>query len=251
MAPDDLRDGTRHHAFELLVNFRDVGGYPTADDRTVRWGRFYRSDALGKLHGPDWDRFLALGVRTVIDLRYPFEIAARGRVPAHASIAYHNLCIEQQPYDQAVLAADVEPARHYADKLLEVAHEGTAELSEALRVIAADGAAPVVVHCAAGKDRTGLLTALVLGLAGVGDADIVADYALSERATDRFVAFWRERHERPGKPPLWPGYGRAPAAAMRLFLDELAAAHGSLREYARRRLGADDALVAALRRQLL
>ena len=97
--------GTRHHAFERLVNFRDVGGYPTTDGRTVRWGRFYRSDALGKLQGPDWDRFLALGVRTVIDLRYPFEIAARGRVPTHASIAYHNLSIEQQPYDQAVLAA--------------------------------------------------------------------------------------------------------------------------------------------------
>ena len=118
-------------------------------------------------------------------------------------------------------------------------------------MVAADGAAPVVVHCAAGKDRTGLLTALTLGLVGVGDDDIVADYALSERATDRFVAFWRDRNGGPDRPDLWPGYGRAPARAMRLFLDELAAAHGSLRSYARNLLGADDALVAALRRQLL
>lgn len=94
------------------------------------------------------------------------------------------------------------------------------------RVVAADGTAPVVVHCAAGKDRTGLLTALVLGLVGVGD-EVVADYARSGLATDRFVAFWRARPG--GGRELWPGYDQAPAETMRLFPDELAAAHGSMR----------------------
>lgn len=71
----------RHHEFDHLRNFRDLGGYRSADGRTVAWGLLYRSDSLGKLRGADWDRFLDLGVTTVIDLRYSWEIDANGRVP--------------------------------------------------------------------------------------------------------------------------------------------------------------------------
>ncbi len=74
----------RHVAFDRLHNFRDVGGYAGAGGATVRWGRLYRSDSLGKLRGADWERFRALGIRTVIDLRYPWEIAAKGRLPEGA-----------------------------------------------------------------------------------------------------------------------------------------------------------------------
>ncbi len=237
----------RHVAFERLCNFRDVGGYATADGRRVAYGRLYRSDSLGKLDGADWDRFLALGVRTVVDLRYPWEIERQGRVREHDGIGYHNVCIEHRPYDQEALAADVAVGPYLAERYAEIAEDGVAELAEALRVVAHEPG-PVVVHCAGGKDRTGQVVALVLGLVGVGEDDIVADYALTGRATAAYLADFRERH---GRPPRWPGYGQAPPEVMRRFLDHLSARYGSPREYAATRLGVDDALVAALRDRLL
>ncbi|WP_329403177.1 tyrosine-protein phosphatase [Streptomyces melanogenes] len=239
----------RHIEFERLHNFRDLGGYRTEDGLAVRWGRLYRSDSLGKLAGEDWDRFLGLGVRTVIDLRYPWEIDGKGRVPEHASLAYRNLSIEHRPYDQASLGADVETGRFLADRFLEVAHDGVEELREALRTIAAPDSGPLVFHCASGKDRTGLLAALVLALLGVPEDVIVEDFTLTELATDRLIADWRAAN--PGGEITWPGYGRAPAAIMRFFLADLSARHGSVRGYATELLGVDEELVAALRAGLL
>ncbi|MEV0495752.1 tyrosine-protein phosphatase [Streptomyces atratus] len=239
----------RHIHFARLHNFRDVGGYQGADGHTVRWGRLYRSDSLGKLRGEDRDRFLTLGIGSVIDLRYDWEIDAKGRVPDAPGLRYHHLSIEHRPYDQAALGPEVETGRFLADRYTEVAHDGVAELRRALEVIAADDSGPVVFHCASGKDRTGLLAALVLSLIGVGEDDIVADFALTGLATERLLADWRADHG--NQDPNWPGYGRAPADIMRFFLADLAAAHGSVRGYAADRLGVDDELVAALRRNLL
>ncbi|MEU1541461.1 tyrosine-protein phosphatase [Actinacidiphila glaucinigra] len=239
----------RHVAFERLHNFRDMGGYRTAEGRAVRWGRLYRSDALSKLGGADLERFTGLGVRTVIDLRYPFEIEAKGRVPEATGVAYHNLSIEHRPYDQTAFGPEVETTAFYARLHAEVAADGVKELTRALELIAAEGNGPLVFHCAAGKDRTGLLAALVLGLLGVPEEDIVADYALSELATARLLADWTAAN--PERSLRWPGWGRAPADAMRIFLAGLAAEHGSVEGYARARLGTDDALIADLREALL
>lgn len=238
----------RHIAFERLHNFRDLGGYRTTDGRTVRWGRLFRSDSLGKLQGEDRDRFLALGVRTVIDLRYPWEVRRSGRVPDHPELAYHNLSIEHRPYDQAGLSPDVEPASFLAGKYIEVAHDGVEELRRALEIIA-DDTAPLVFHCHSGKDRTGLLAMLVLALVGVHEDDIVADFALTELATERLVAEWHASY--PDLTLRWPAYGRAPAEIMQRFLESLAAQYGSVHGYAVKQLGVDDDLVAALRKQLL
>lgn len=239
----------RHIAFARLYNFRDAGGYRTGDGRCVRWGRLYRSDSLSKLSGQDWDRFLALGVRTVIDLRHPYEVDAHGRVPASGGLRYHNISVEHRPYDQAALGPDVEPAQFLADRYAELALDGVAEFRRALDVIAADGNAPVVIHCAAGKDRTGVLTALLLALLGVAADDIVADYALTALVTDRLIAEWRAGNQ--ARTPRWPAFGQAPARAMQLFLADLAGAHGSVLGYAAGQLGVDDGLVRALRTQFL
>ncbi|MFD4240403.1 tyrosine-protein phosphatase [Streptomyces sp. NPDC058525] len=238
----------RHISFERLHNFRDLGGYRTADGQAVRWGRLYRSDSLGKLRDGDWERFLELGVAAVIDLRYSWEIDAKGRVPEHPSLAYHHLSIEHRPYDQAALGPDVETGPYLAERYLEVAHDGVGELRTALEVIAAQQG-PVAFHCASGKDRTGLLAAVVLDLLGVPEEVVVEDFALTGLATGRLLADWRADH--PGQEPAWPGYGQAPAEVMRLFLAALAREHGSVRAYAADLLGADENLVAALRANLL
>jgi protein-tyrosine phosphatase len=237
----------RHVEFERLHNFRDLGGYRTGDGSAVRWRRLYRSDSLAKLHVADWHRFLDLGVRTVIDLRYPWEIEAGGRVPDAEGLAYFNLSVEHRPYDQADIDPDVDPWRFLADRYAEVALDGGKELRQALEIIASDSG-PLVFHCASGKDRTGLPAGLVLGLVGVCEDDIIADFALTELATERLIADRRASH--PGAAIRWPGFGRAPGEVMRLFLSDLDAAYGSVSEYAIEHLGADRELIAALRSRL-
>jgi protein-tyrosine phosphatase len=219
----------RHVPFERLHNFRDLGGYPTADGREVRWGRLYRSDSLGKLAGNDLAQFAATGIRTVIDLRHSWEIDKWGRAPAADGLEYHNYSVEHRPYDQSKLSDIVDPVRFLADRYAEVADDGTAEIGQVLRVIAAAGSAPLVIHCASGKDRTGIVAAIVLSLLGVGEDDIVADYALTGLATQRLVADWHAAY--PGRPLLWPHFGTAPADLMRVFLAELAMRFGSVHEY--------------------
>ncbi|MFC0601093.1 tyrosine-protein phosphatase [Streptomyces palmae] len=246
----------RHMSFDRLHNFRDLGGYPTADGRTVRWGRLYRSDSLGKLResqesgqGGDWEKFLGLGIGAVIDLRYPWEIEGKGRVPEHPSFAYHNLSIEHRPYDQAALGPEVETGPFLAEKFMEVAEDGVKEIRTALEVIAAVEEAPVVFHCASGKDRTGEIAALVLGLLGVSESVIVEDFTLTGLATERLLADWRADH--PGQEPRWPGYGRAPAEVMRLFLAALNERYGSIHGYVTGTLGVDETTIETLRRNLL
>ncbi|MFE2015014.1 tyrosine-protein phosphatase [Streptomyces sp. NPDC059491] len=241
----------RHIPFERLHNFRDLGGYRTADGGTVRWETLYRSDSLAKLtdaEPSDLQRFRALAVTTVIDLRYPWEIAAKGRLPETEDVSWHNLSIEHRPYDQAEIDPDVDPWRYLADRFAEVAEDGAEELRTALEVIAAaDG--PLVFHCASGKDRTGLLAALVLGLLDVPDEEILSDFALTELATERLVADWRATH--PGRELRWPGYGRAPADVLRLFLADLRDRHGSVHGYVTGHVGLDPAVIARLRSRLV
>lgn len=241
----------RHIPFDTLHNFRDLGGYRTADGLRVRPGRLYRADSLGKLtkDTPDWNRFLSLSVGTVIDLRHPWEADTRGRVPADPSFTYHNLSIEHRPYDQAALTPDVDPGPYLAERYLEVAEDGTKEIATALELIArAQG--PLAFHCASGKDRTGQLAALVLSLLNIPDETIIFDFTLTELATPALLSDWRARHE--GRSPTWPAFGRAPASVMRLFLKSLRARHGSVESYVTQALGLNAAaLSASLRAHLL
>ncbi|MEU9214329.1 tyrosine-protein phosphatase [Streptomyces sp. NPDC048415] len=240
----------RHIPFERLHNFRDLGGYTTEDGRAIRPGRVFRADSLSKLDGEDWDRFLTLGIRTVIDLRYPWEIEAKGRVPEHPSLTYHNRSIEHRPYDQAALAPSVDAGPYLAARYLEVAEDGTKEIRETLELIATAGdGGPVVFHCASGKDRTGLIAALVLSLLGVPEQTIIEDFTLTGRATPHLVADWRAAN--PNRPLTWPAYGTAPAEVMTGFLSALKSRHGSIQSYVTKTLGLDHTFTNALRAALL
>ncbi|MEU7054974.1 GNAT family N-acetyltransferase [Streptomyces sp. NPDC046197] len=244
----------RHIPFDRLHNLRDLGGYRTADGRRVRPRRLFRSDGLGKLHPdtPDWDRFLALGVGTVIDLRHGWEVERQGRVPEHPSFTYHNLSIEHRPYDQPALGPEVEPGPYLAERYMEVAQDGTKEIRRALQLIsdAAASDTPLVFHCASGKDRTGQLASLVLALLGVPEPTIIEDFSLTELATKALLADWRARNG--GRTPAWPGYGRAPESVMRLFLAALKTRYGSVESYVTEALDLDaEALSRTLRTHLL
>src|ERR1044071_8704155 len=82
----------RHLPFDDLCNFRDLGGYAASDGRVTRWRTLYRADSLGRLNGEaDLRRFRELGIGTVIDLRYPWEIAGKGRLPPADDVTWLNL----------------------------------------------------------------------------------------------------------------------------------------------------------------
>ncbi|MFF4353749.1 tyrosine-protein phosphatase [Streptomyces sp. NPDC001530] len=241
----------RHIPFERLHNFRDLGGYRTEDGRAVRPGRLFRADSLGKLAPgtADWDHFLSLGIRTVIDLRYPWEIEGKGRVPEHPTLTYHNQSIEHRPYDQAALAPSVAPGPYLAARYMEVAEDGKKEIRETLELIATAETGPVAFHCASGKDRTGLVAALVLSLLGVPEQTITEDFTLTNRATAALLTDWHAAN--PDRTLTWPAYGSAPAEIMTTFLSALQSRYGSIQNYVTDALGLDTTFTKRLQAALL
>jgi protein tyrosine/serine phosphatase len=213
-----------------VFNFRDVGGYRGAGGRTVRWGQLYRSDSLHALTDADREAFEALGIRTVLDLRRPAEVERDGRVPDWDGVRWHHLYLRHREWTSSPYERGTDLARYLADRYRDMAEEGGSGLAEAMGVLADAAAAPVVVHCVAGKDRTGVVCALTLSLLGVPDEDIAADYALSSPNLQRHLALLLAENPGHFNPDAFPL--DTPAEAMRLFLVELRAEHGSIERYA-------------------
>ncbi|GAB3800961.1 tyrosine-protein phosphatase [Micromonospora zhanjiangensis] len=214
--------------FSALFNFRDVGGYPGLDGRRVRWRRLYRSDSLHRVD-EDRDAFAALGIRTVIDLRRPTEVDRDGRVPAYDGLAYRHIHPEHAQWEDTPYDEGSSLAHYLADRYLDMAETGYAGIARAVGIIADPERAPVVVHCVAGKDRTGIVCGLTLSLLGVDDIDIADDYARSTAASERFSAWLRDNLP-DSVPPPQP-FLASPAEAMTLFLAGLRRRHGSVESY--------------------
>ncbi len=166
-------------------NFRDLGGYRAGDGATIRWGSVFRSDALHHLSAEDVQRLMALGIDRVIDLRSPEEVAAVGRGGlADQGIDYAWAPILQSTRGEAQ-AAPTSP--DLAERYLWYLEVGQKAFVEAFEVLAEPGRGAVVFHCTAGKDRTGVLAALLLAALGVDGDDIASDYALTGRALPSIV----------------------------------------------------------------
>jgi len=231
-------DEARLVTLEGVHNFRDVGGYPTADGRAVRWGLIYRADGLGRLTANDIETLRPLGLRTVIDLRTDAELVQRGRFPHESyQVNFHHLPILDATWahDQPT-PPDQDATGFLLDAYRQMLDAGPDRLAAALRVLALPGSLPAVFHCAAGKDRTGILAALLLGAVGVTNEHVVNDYALTGEAIAR-MREWAAEHD----PSMAAAMASAPAIymsaeprAMELLLDGIVAEHGSVREYVHR-----------------
>lgn len=164
----------RHIDLEGAANFRDLGGLETADGRRIRSGRLFRSDSLHRLTAADLEALDALGITTVIDLRAEDEIRRNGPGPLSTTgIRHINFPITDidSPTD-----AETTMVEAYLG-LMQAAAAGFRDLFQTL---AEPDTLPAIVHCMAGKDRTGVAMALILATLGIPDDTIVLDYALSE-----------------------------------------------------------------------
>ncbi len=220
--------GARTVDLDGCVNFRDVGGYATAEGGRVRRGRLYRADGLSRLTDRDIDTLRALGIRTVVDLRTPSEADTRGSFPVdRLPVVFAAL-----PLTDVLPAPEELPewkeAGFVADRYVEMVEGGRDAIAGTISTVVAAGAMPAVVHCSAGKDRTGIVSALALWFAGVGEDDIAADYARSGPAMELLLARLRLEHPEAGDAldRYAPAVLHAAPETMTQFLAALGAAYG-------------------------
>jgi protein tyrosine/serine phosphatase len=226
------------------LNFRDLGGLPTADGSTTRAGVMFRSDALHHLVPADVELLAGLGVRTVIDLRSAGELERSGRGPLgdtsmqllHEPLTYEDPNGSLPP---ALAAGDV--GRHYVDSL----DDRTPTLARVLTRLSQPADLPAVFHCTAGKDRTGMVAALVLSIVGVADDVIVHDYTLTDARMVALMARLRGS-DAVADPTKLDRVARAEAASMETFLAAVHERHGGAEGWARA-AGISDATLDALR----
>lgn len=186
------------------ANVRDVGGLPTTDGKRTQYGKLLRSDNLQGLTAADIDRLVGeMRLRDVVDLRTHAEVKLEGPGPLVAvpSVTIHHLSVLAEAGEHTdVTAIDREVVlpwkgrsrrKEVADRAagfyLHYLHDRPDSIVSAMRVLArSDGAA--VVHCAAGKDRTGVVTAMALDAVGVERSAIVSDYVLTGQRVEQIVA---------------------------------------------------------------
>ncbi len=183
---------TRLHRFDALDNFRDYGDYATVAGRRIRPGRLFRSAHHARLSETDLARIEALRIGAVVDLRRPVE---RARQPSRRPVGFDGVLIEsdhdpqgEAPHITFLKNSDLTPqsARDFMSKTyrrlpFEVSH---VDLFARYFGLLAQTDAPVLIHCAAGKDRTGLLAGLTHHLLGVARDDLYEDYLLTNTAVD-------------------------------------------------------------------
>jgi protein-tyrosine phosphatase len=245
------RPPTRGLALSGCCNFRDLGGYRGVDGRRTRRWRLFRADNLTSLTADDLVTVSELGIATVVDLRTELEVEARGRFSADVVGAhYHHLPLtDTLPGEERAAAWD--DASFVAARYGQMLAEGAANVTRAVQLFASDVNLPAVFHCSVGKDRTGVLAAVLLGFVGVSDDDIVEDYALSRDAMAEVLE--RLRREFPDAVDVVERYApvilSVEPKAMAGFLAEVHRRYGGFDGLAES-LGVAEA-VLALRDQLL
>jgi protein-tyrosine phosphatase len=193
------------------VNFRDAGGYETSMGKAMPRGRIYRSGQLSDVDTATARRIEAeLGLRTVVDLRTSMErhVFGPGALGDLGGIAHWHMPLFETIRPEWDLPTEW-TCRAVADRYEEMLADGAATVARLLRKLANREAYPVLIHCAAGRDRTGIVIALLLSLLGVERDVIAADYALSPS----------------------DGGGMAESETMWLLLDSLERTHGSVRGF--------------------
>ena len=248
------------HTLDRLVplqavhNFRDMGGYKAADGRTTKWRNLFRADGLQRLTPDDIEVLRPLGLRTVIDLRTEAELSDYGTFPVddHPLLFSHQPLMTKTWGDGQVEKARRDTVGFLVEKYLEMLDDGRPAVRGTFELLADPASYPAVFHCAAGKDRTGVIAMLILSVVGVPDDMIAHDYALTGERMERALAWFREnpspKRNFMENPP--DAYVTAPVAVMPALLTKVRSRHGSVAGYLRD-VGVDDATMNAAQELLV
>ncbi len=260
-----------------VINFRDLGGYRGLDGQRVRWQRAYRSAQLDRFTHAGLASARELGVGTVVDLRFDDETnlypTMRDAFPNAEFVSWRSELSGSQESDghtvkrswrDAVESGDPDAVReamrlNYPMKLY--SHQGVYR-TLLLRLIGQD--TPVLFHCAAGKDRTGVAAALILSLLGVSNEDIIQDYLVSQSQVSNLVNTWlgggatgKEHYEdfqrkltQYPREVVQPVFD-ADIEYITTLLAHVKETHHSFEQYAIDVLGLSDDQIASLRSQML
>lgn len=217
---------------EGAYNFRDLGGLRGHSGRFIPSGRVFRSDRLTRLTPADNALLESLGIARVFDLRSDRELEEDGPGTFSAAAGRHRhvplVRISLSLSDPRIDWNKIDLGSRY----LEMLEEGASVIREVLEHLASSRDSATIFHCTGGKDRTGVLAAVLLRLLGVDDETIVADYAVSETYLAPFVEASREMMEREGFDPAIVLYlCGSPATRMEKMLMDLDARWGCIDGY--------------------
>ena len=259
---------TRRLMTKGLYNARDLGGFPTGDGRTTRFGVFVRSEAPCELPEEDITYLKAYGVTASMDFRGTGEVTARpsdldGVMPYYHRPLFNEAAMGKGPGSPpgggpgGPGGPGGMPA--WGETYKQMAEEARDWAKEVL-TIAAENDGAVLYHCTTGKDRTGLMTCYLLSIAGVGREDIAADYCVSQVYLEPVYEKMRSGAMRLGPPPggaegedamppMGQDFFQTPASAMLTLIDYLTETYGGVVEYLRK-IGVSDELMQQIRDKL-
>ncbi|ETW95363.1 MAG: hypothetical protein ETSY1_30945 [Candidatus Entotheonella factor] len=242
----------RHFPFEGCFNFRDIGGYPTSDGRTICWGRYFRAGRLDRMTQNDLEKVRSLGIATQIDLRKSDEVLdqSRGPLPSMGTSYHHIPVIPDGGSEQ--LSRLVGDTGISGKRYLGYLEFGSDTWLRMFEFFANAQHQPILIHCTAGKDRTGVSTAFLLSVLGVDRAWIEADYLLTNRDVARQVDFVESSMGLPegvDRDVMLRATG-VPETAMHDFLNGLQARWGGPLAYLRS-IGINDDVFDAVREAFL
>jgi protein-tyrosine phosphatase len=245
---------TRELGWDGCLNVRDLGGVPLDQGGVTRFGSLIRSDNVGQLTDRGWRSLADHGVTRIVDLRWPEELAEDAPRDVDLEVVHVSLLGELDPefsddIEQYIAADD--PAGYWASAYRSMLDEYHANFGLALAAIAdADEDRAVVFHCAAGKDRTGLVAALVLRLAGARIDEIAHDYSLTNEMLGRGPRAWVNEATTDREYRRRAFMQHTPSEAMRGALDHVELTYGGAARYLRG-AGLTDAQIDRLRRRLV
>jgi protein-tyrosine phosphatase len=226
----------RELGWEGLLNVRDLGGHSTEDGGETRYGRIVRADSVRRLTDAGWKMLVEYGIKTIIDLRTDEELQADppGEIPLEIQ---HISMFDEDPLVFMKVEAAAEAARDAADATREVylvfLESFKHNVAAAIRSVADAPEGGVVVHCMGGKDRTGLITAFLLHIAGVDTQQIAADYALSEERLKPRHEEWFANAETEAERERLRRIAQTPPEAIAGVFEELERRYGSVEGYLR------------------
>jgi len=240
-----------------VLNFRDIGGYETADGKRVKWGQVYRAANMSRVTESD-QRYLAnLGIRLICDVRTPFE-AKRRRDILPPGVRYLNCPVyEKEPVKFWMLLFQRRRLRQVLFNLsitwnIDFAASAHGEI---LKLLGNPDNLPAIVHCTAGKDRTGMAMALLLCALGVPEEKTVEDYSLSNLVAPLYIKSTQSKVNK----VRWLGFKieqlypliATPPYMMRNMLAYIHQAYGSVEEYLLNAAGLEKHHLILLRENLL